>query len=79
MRQLIRQLQDTANRDRPGHRQHWRMKIRRGKQGKTNHADVEEGSNAGTEKRFQVLRIAPPATPAKSIKYREGDTQQLGG
>jgi hypothetical protein len=29
------------------------------------------GAKAGTEKRFQVLRIAPPARPGRSAKYRE--------
>ncbi|CCJ83878.1 hypothetical protein BN133_255 [Cronobacter dublinensis 582] len=43
VRQLIDELQHAADRYRPGERQHGRVKVRRGKQRKTYHADVQEG------------------------------------
>ena len=43
MRQLVEQLQQAAHHHRPGQRHYRRVEIRRGKQRKANHADVQQG------------------------------------
>lgn len=72
MRQLIRQLQHAADGDRPGQRQHRRVEVRRGEQGKTDHADVKK------RRRKRRYREAVPGIQDSPHQRSQRDEQNIG-
>ena len=81
MRQLVSQLQHAADRHRPGQRQHRRMEVRRGKQRKANHADVEERRGKGRHRETVPGIEDRPHQRGQGDQQNigEGNAQQLGG